>query len=56
MSCGPWHVYPEGDLLDHEPLGIDCWCDPDVQDHGRLIVHNSFDERQTVFEEEEQAL
>lgn len=33
----PWHVYPEGE--GHDTDSTTCWCKPDVQEGGRLIIH-----------------
>lgn len=48
MSEKRWHVYPTGDLKEHE-LSEDCWCRPEVTEEG-VVVHNSLDRRE-LFEE-----
>jgi len=40
------HVYPLGDLKEHELDGAKCWCEPRLECHGRLVVHNSADGRE----------
>jgi hypothetical protein len=45
----PIHVYPLGDLREHETDGEGCWCRPafDYSDDGDLIViHNALDRRE----------
>lgn len=42
----PTHVYPLNDLREHETEGVDCWCNPEVDDDGQLITHNSLDGRE----------
>ena len=39
------HVVPLGDLREHE-LTADCWCSPQEECDGLLIVHNAADERE----------
>ncbi len=40
------HIYPIGDLREHDTYGRTCWCNPKYdQEHG-LIVHNSADGRE----------
>jgi len=43
-----WHVYPTGDLIDHETEGDGCVCVPDAKLHGRawILVHHSLDGRE----------
>jgi len=47
-----YHIYPNNDTFEHYTDGDACWCKPkkQIEDHGVLIVHNSFDERER-FEE-----
>lgn len=47
------HVLPLGDLIEHEPEGVDCPCGPDVEHLisgsglvGKLITHHSLDGRE----------
>lgn len=39
-----YHIYPIGDLREHNTDGADCWCSP--QHEGDMIVHNSMDRRE----------
>jgi hypothetical protein len=49
-----WHIYPLGDLREHETKkGASCWCRPSIQpgcDGSYIVVHNSLDGRE-AFEE-----
>lgn len=43
------HIYPIGDLKEHETDGKPCWCRPEeevVGLTGLLIIHNSADGRE----------
>ena len=42
------HVYPQNDLHEHETEGEDCWCSPlvEYEGAGKLVIHNSMDERE----------
>ena len=43
------HVYPVGDLREHETEGGECWCRPRVfwtSRQDRLVAHNSLDRRE----------
>jgi hypothetical protein len=47
------HVWPDGDLIEHEIEGDDCPCGPQIEpvpcddgSMGWLIVHNSLDGRE----------
>lgn len=40
-----WHVYPVGDLREHE-LKQDCWCHPDVDLDDGVVVHHALDGRE----------
>jgi hypothetical protein len=42
------HVYPIGDLKEHDKKGTKCWCQPDVEyiGDGALVTHNSADGRE----------
>lgn len=46
----PIHVFPLHDLREHmtDGDGSDCWCDPEIEDGGRLIVHRSADDRESL--------
>ncbi len=47
MTAKPLHVYPVNDLYKHDTLGgQECWCEPEVEHDGMLIVHNSADRRE----------
>lgn len=41
------HVYPIGDIEEHEIEGTQCWCCPEIrEEHGQfIVVHNAFDGR-----------
>ena len=41
------HVYPIGDIEEHELEGTQCWCCPEIrEEYGQfIIVHNAFDGR-----------
>lgn len=40
-----WHVYPIGDLREHDTDHADaCWCHP--QEDDGVIIHNSMDNRE----------
>lgn len=41
------HVYPERDLRAHVTNGDPCPCLPRMLDDGAVIVHNSYDARET---------
>jgi len=41
-----YHIYPVGDLRDHETDGKPCWCKPKIENDGMLVVHHSMDERE----------
>lgn len=40
------HVLPIDDLRPHQEIGTDCWCEPELKEDGRLVVHNSADGRE----------
>jgi len=42
------HVYPAGDLIEHELEGDDCPCGPRVEfvEGGQVVVHHSLDGRE----------
>jgi hypothetical protein len=40
-----YHILPVGDLKEHYD-NIRCWCDPEIQDHGTVVVHFSRDGRE----------
>ncbi len=44
------HTYPLDDWKEHETDGDDCWCNPRIEEDGKLIVHNSMDERESYEE------
>lgn len=39
------HVYPLNDLREHELEGVDCWCNPRIEDDW-VVVHNAMDQRE----------
>ena len=40
------HVVPVADLRPHETeFALDCWCEPEVNDHG-IIIHHAADGRE----------
>ena len=41
----PVHVYPLGDLREHE-LSVKCWCAPTEEESGEIVVHHSMDGRE----------
>lgn len=43
-----YHVYPVGDLREHQTDGRECWCRPTAQDEydGTVVVHNAMDRRE----------
>lgn len=43
----PNHVFPNNDLRDHVTDGDPCPCMPRTLEDGELIVHNSYDRRET---------
>ena len=43
---GYTHTLPLEDIRDHEVGNTGCWCDPDVDDEFKLVVHNSADGRE----------
>jgi hypothetical protein len=42
------HVYPVGDLREHETEGPECWCKPAIthDDGGEIVAHNALDQRE----------
>ena len=42
-----YHVIPTGDLVEHKESHL-CWCNPRVEEDGKLIVHNSADVREDI--------
>jgi len=42
------HIYPAGDLIEHELEGDDCPCGPRVEfvEGGQVVVHHSLDGRE----------
>lgn len=41
----PIHIIPINDLREHA-ISSSCWCNPDIEDDGDMIVHNSMDGRE----------
>lgn len=43
-----WHVYPSGDLIEHDTETDDCICIPDAKLHegAWIMVHHSLDGRE----------
>lgn len=45
-----WHVYPTDDLREHIIDGWEdgrrCWCRPESDEDGGLIVHKALDQRE----------
>lgn len=41
------HVYPVNDLKPHKTEGFDCPCNPTVEMESMVIIHHSFDARET---------
>lgn len=46
MKPSAYHVYPVGDLREHVTEGTTCWCRPNIEQDGALIIHNSMDQRE----------
>ena len=53
MSSDTYHVYPVGDIVEHETTGDGCICGPTTEavprddgSYGWLIVHHSLDGRE----------
>jgi len=42
------HVTPVNDLKLHKHDGFDCECEPQIDWDNNLIIHNSFDGRESV--------
>jgi hypothetical protein len=42
-----YHVTPVNDLREHvvDP-DIECWCHPAYEEDGRVVIHNSLDQRE----------
>lgn len=42
------HVYPEGDMREHDLDGSLCWCSPsiDFEAGSAIVMHNSLDRRE----------
>ena len=54
MTDGDVHVYPVGDLIDHDIDGGDCPCGPRIEavkrddgSYGWVLVHHSLDNRES---------
>jgi hypothetical protein len=48
-----WHVYPVGDLKEHQLVGYECKCNPKIEvqsNKGLVVIHNSYDNREYMFE------
>lgn len=43
---GVRHVYPINDLREHQTEGESCWCQPRIEEDGKLIIHNALDQRE----------
>ena len=41
------HVYPTHDTAKHQLEGIECWCSPEIDEEHGLVIHNSYDQRET---------
>jgi hypothetical protein len=39
------HILPLGDLRTHD-RSPNCWCEPSIEEEGKLIIHNSADGRE----------
>ena len=46
MKEQPTHVYPINDLYPHEIENNNCVCEPNIEENGLLVIHNSFDGRE----------
>lgn len=46
------HVYPLGDIIQHDTETDNCVCQPKIEfiNGEKLVIHNSFDERE-IFED-----
>lgn len=38
LAGAPYHVYPANE--GHEVEGQPCWCNPRIEENGRLIIYN----------------
>lgn len=41
------HVYPADDMYEHNTENRLCWCQPRYDAEDNIVVHNSFDERES---------
>jgi hypothetical protein len=41
------HVYPADDMYEHNTENRLCWCQPRYDEEDNIVVHNSFDERES---------
>ena len=48
------HIFPIGDIEEHDTTGTTCWCVPEITEEYAeiIIIHNAFDGR-TLKEENE---
>lgn len=42
------HVFPNQDVRDHDLVGTECWCSPEIDWDDFVVIHRCEHERRTV--------
>lgn len=50
------HIYPLGDIFEHDFSGLDCDCNPSIDWNGELVIHKAFDGRDLIAEIEQKLI